>query len=115
MNPESDRIAAEFWQDLDLIRKKFPMVLFDVWTPDDFVNGEDGMIGDPEGENVDWTDPCHCATVAEITDQHDANIGVNWDVIHQCRMLPDPHEAARRRAAAEKERQERHQMCLALC
>jgi hypothetical protein len=68
--------STTFYDDIQALREKYPMVYIEAWTPDDFVVDED-MNQPPEP--VDWNDPRHAATAAALDRHFDAEYGTNWD------------------------------------
>jgi len=64
-----------FYDDLETLRKKYPMVYFEAWTPDDF----------EVDSKVDWNDSRHVETVDELNHTFDANFGTNWDRVRDAR------------------------------
>ena len=58
-----------FYNDLETLRKKYPMVYIEAWTPEDFsMNSGD-----------DWNRIEHIDAAAKLYDTFDANFGTNWD------------------------------------
>lgn len=68
--------AATFHDDLQALRKKYPMVYIEAWTPEDFVDADDEPA-------VDWNHPFHEITADNLRRHFDAEIGTNWDRIRE--------------------------------
>lgn len=76
----SDAVKATFLEDLKQLRKRYPMVYFETWTPDDFQTALQGSTEDAEGD-ADWTDGFHIETADTLQLRFDASLGTNWDRI----------------------------------
>lgn len=79
--------AVTFHADLQALRKKYPMVYIEAWTPDDFVSDPDDDADEENEDNtpapVDWNHPFHEITADNLRRHFDAEIGTNWDRIKE--------------------------------
>ena len=75
--------AVTFHDDFQALRKKYPMVYLEAWTPDDFVfdPDKDDDDDDTTPAPVDWSHPFHEITADNLHRHFDATIGTNWDRI----------------------------------
>ena len=81
--------AVTFHDDLQALRKKYPMVYLEAWTPDDFVfDDEEGFVSVEDDDAttpapVDWNHPFHEITVENLNRHFNAEYGTNWDRIRE--------------------------------
>jgi hypothetical protein len=62
---------AKFLKDLGKLRKKYPMVYLEAWTPLDF--------------RTPWDSEQSLSVAETLYDAFDANLGTNWDLIEEAK------------------------------
>ena len=81
--PDAARTPS-FFEDLETLRRKWPMVYVEVWTPDDFDEAVSMRSGEDEARPADWGDPKHLETARRLDKRFDAEAGTFWERVADC-------------------------------
>ena len=82
--PKTKSPESNFNKDLRKLQDKYPMCTIDAWVPEDYEQAiamsrdEDPDLDDLK---VDWSDPKYVQATQVLRRRHDANIGINWEVL----------------------------------
>jgi hypothetical protein len=75
---QSAKTAKKFFRSLVKLKKKYPMVYVEVWTPEDFDSEMGREFNKP---TTDWNDKKWVEVSESLDDQFDANHGTSWFLI----------------------------------
>lgn len=73
----------QFMHDYEEMKRKYPMVAFDAWTPIDFAYHVADERGDDEPKDIDWDDDLYHRIADTLMLQYDAESGLNNDLIRE--------------------------------
>ena len=76
--------TPSFFEDLETLRRKWPMVYVEAWTPDDFDDAVSMVSGEGEAVPADWGDPKHLETARLLDKRFDAEAGTFWERVADC-------------------------------